>query len=92
MSKNDLQVRLRSASGDLNGFVVALVWFTPSNKSPAGWTKRAIMMELKKALGLLKEPLDDDLPTIRRLKAVASDIPLHSASVDGAKTEPTADT
>ena len=45
-------------------------------------------MELKKAFGLLREPTEEDLPTIDWLKKRANDIPFHSMSVDGAKTTP----
>ena len=52
------------------------------------WTKRAILMELKKAFGLLREPTEEDLPTIASLKKTATDIPFHSLSVDGTRTTP----
>lgn len=81
-------VQTRSANESMNGFHVALIWFTPSEGIAEAWTKRAILVELKKAFALLREPRDDDLPMITKLKATAKDIPFQSLSVDGEKTEP----
>ena len=81
-------IQVKTAKEGMNGFHVALTWFTPSNEISGAWTKRAILLELRKAFALLREPLDDDMPIITKLKATASDIPFHSMSVDGEKTEP----
>ena len=89
MSKNDPQIRVGTATQNMSHFAVALVWLTPSNEIREEWTKRAIMVDLKKAFALLSEPLADDLPALRRLKAIANDIPFQTMSVDGVKTEPT---
>jgi hypothetical protein len=90
ISTADPSINIKTASESMNGFHVALTWFTSSNEVTGTWTKRAILLELKKAFALLREPLEDDLPIIGKLKAIASDIPFHSMSVDGDKTEPMA--
>ena len=80
-------VQVKTANESMNGFHVALTWFTPSNEVSGAWTKRAILLELRKAFALLREPLEDDIPIINKLRAIASEIPFHSMSVDGEKTE-----
>jgi len=45
-------------------------------------------MELKKAFALLREPTEEDLLIIEKLRKIANDIPFHSMSVDGTKTTP----
>ena len=87
MSTADPRVQVKSANEKMRDFQVALVWFTATDESSA-WTKRAILMELKKAFSLLREPTEEDLATINKLKQMANDIPFHSMSVDGAKTTP----
>jgi hypothetical protein len=79
-------LQVKTADESMNAFHVALIWFTRSNTET--WTKRAILLGLKKTFALLREPLEDDLPIISKLKAGAGDIPFHSMSVDGEKTEP----
>jgi hypothetical protein len=83
-------IQVKTANEGMNGFHVALTWFTPSNEVSGAWTKRGILLEPEKAFALLREPLDDDLPTINKLKTIANDIPFHSMSVDGEKSEPMA--
>jgi hypothetical protein len=68
------------------GSADAYVWFTSIDETNSIWTKRAILMESKKAFGLLREPTHEDLLMIDKLKKVANDIPFHSMSVDGTKT------
>jgi hypothetical protein len=86
ISSTDPQVQVKSAKESLNGFHVALVWFTPAGATAFTWTKRAILMEAKKAFGLLREPTEEDLLIIDKLKKIANDVPFHSMSVDGTKT------
>ena len=47
-----------------------------------------IILELKKALNLLRDPNDDDLPIIARIKSIAASVPVSSASRDGEFTWP----
>jgi len=91
MSRSDPRVHVRTATETMSSFVVAVVWFTPSGNNPLAWTKRAIMLDLKKAFAVLREPLDDDLRVIRGLEKIANAIPFHSMSVDGEKTDPGGD-
>jgi hypothetical protein len=86
ISSTDPQINLTSASENTKGFHIALVWFTLTDETADAWTKRAILMEAKKAFGLLREPTEDDLPIIEKLRQIGSDIPFHSMSVDGTKT------
>lgn len=88
MSTADPQVHVKSTNEKMRDFHVAPVWFSPANKITATWTKRAILMELKKAFSLLREPTEEDLPVIDNLKKIADNIPFHSMSVDGKKTAP----
>ena len=88
MSTADPQVQVKSANENMRDFHLALVWFSPTDETADAWAKRAILMELKKAFGLLREPTEEDLPIINWLKKRANDIPFHSMSVDGAKTTP----
>ena len=88
MSTADPQVQLKSVNEKMHDFHVALVWFTLTDETTSAWTKRAILMELKKAFNLLRESTEEDLATINKLRQMANDIPFHSMSVDGAKTTP----
>ena len=72
----------------MRDFHVALVWFTPTDETTSAWTKRAILMEQRKAFSLLRKPTQEDLLIIDRLKKMATDIPFQSMSVDGAETTP----
>jgi hypothetical protein len=86
MSTADPQVNVKIANEKMHDFRVALVWFTFTDETASAWTKRAILMELKKAFSLLREPTEEDFPVIDKLKRIANDIPFHSMSVDGTKT------
>ena len=88
ISSTDPQIQVKSATENMHGFHFALVWFTPTDETADIWTKRAILMEVKKTFSLLREPTEEDLPIIDRLKKQANDIPFHSMSVDGTKTTP----
>ncbi len=71
------------ADENTRGFEVALVWFAPGDETLKNWTKRVMIMALKKALSLLREPSKEDLPLIARIKSMANKIPVSSASRDG---------
>ncbi len=86
ISSTDPQVQVKTAKESLKGVHVALVWFTSTDETNSAWTKRAILMELKKAFGLLREPTEADLLIIDKLKKTMNDIPFHSMSIDGTKT------
>ena len=88
MSSTDPQLHIKSATEKMHDFHLALVWFTRTDETADAWAKRAILMELKKAFGLLREPTEEDFPAINRLKRIANAIPFHSMSVDGTKTTP----
>ena len=88
-STADPNVRVRKADRDLNSFHAYLLWFTPS--ADGAWTKRAILMDLPKALRLLRDPAEEDGPTIENLRSISKDLPLSSATVDGIRTEPAPD-
>jgi hypothetical protein len=45
ISSADPQIQIKSASDNMHGFYVALVWFTPTDEVHVAWTKRAIIME-----------------------------------------------
>ena|SRR5271157_3132137 len=87
-STADPDVQVRAANENLKGFHVYLLWFAPTDDTLTAWTKRAILMEVRKAAALLREPAQADLPVIERLKTIARDLPLVSMGVDGEKTIP----
>ena len=82
-SATNPKVSVPRADEHTRGFEVALVWFAPHDETLKDWTKRVMIMELKKALSLLREPSKEDLPLIAKIKSVANKIPVSSASRDG---------
>ena len=76
-------ISVPSADQNTRGFEVALVWFSPGNQALTTWTKRVMIMELKKALSLLREPAAEDLALIDTIKAMANKVPISSAGRDG---------
>ena len=82
-SMTNPQVSVPRADENTRGFEVALVWYAAADEARRKWTKRVMVMELRKALSLLREPTKTDLRTIGRLKAVAHTIPISSAGRDG---------
>ena len=82
------QILVQKADKNLKRFHTYLLWFTSTSEDLTAWTKRAILMELDKALRLLREPAQADLAIIETLKSISKDIPLSSMSVDGVKTKP----
>ncbi len=82
-STTNPKISVPKADENTRGFEAALVWFTPSDETPTKWTKRVMIMELKKAVSLLREPRAGDLPVIAKIKSIANKIPISSASRDG---------
>jgi hypothetical protein len=82
-SVTDPRVSLPVADENTRGFELALEWYTPSEAAPARWSKRVIIMTAAKALGLLREPLQDDRSTLDKLREIAASLPISSASRDG---------
>ncbi len=87
-STTNPQLSVPAADERTRGFEAALVWYTPADEALEKWTKRVIIMELKKALALLRDPGSDDQPLLARLKSIAHTIPVSSASRDGEFTMP----
>lgn len=87
-SKTNPSVSVPAANENTRGFELALTWYAPSDDTLGKWTKRVIILELKKALNLLRDPNDDDLPIIARIKSIAASVPVSSASRDGEFTWP----
>ncbi len=81
-------VCVAKADETTRGFELALEWFGPSDQAPQKWTKRVMIMELKKAVILLREPAEADRPLISRLRSIAAGLPISSASRDGEFTLP----
>ena len=77
------QVSVPRADENTRGFEVAMVWYAPSDEDPSTWTKRVMVMDLKKALGLLREPAKSDQQIIAKLKRISPGIPISSAGRDG---------
>jgi hypothetical protein len=87
-STRNPQVSIPSADENTRGFEVAVEWYAAAGDALKKWTKRVMILDLKKALALLRVPMQDDLPTIARLKAIAPGLPVSAASRDGEFTWP----
>ena len=87
-STTDPRVSVPSANEKTRGFELALEWYEPIDATLTKWKKRVMIMELKKAFGLLREPGDEDTPVIATIKAIAPALPVSSASRDGEFTMP----
>jgi len=82
-STTDPRISVPKADENTRGFEMALVWFAPADETFKKWTKRIMIMQLKKALALLREPTKEDKQVLARLKPIAASIPVSSASRDG---------
>ncbi|HUI70770.1 MAG TPA: hypothetical protein VL354_09600 [Spirochaetia bacterium] len=82
-SAKNPKISVPKADENTRGFEAALVWYAPVDEKLATWTKRVMIMDLKKALSLLREPGKEDLPLIKKIKSIANKIPIASASRDG---------
>lgn len=81
-------VSVAKADENTRGFELALEWYAPSDPALQKWTKRVMIMELRKAATLLRDPLESDRPVIARLQSIAAGLPITSASRDGEFTLP----
>jgi hypothetical protein len=82
-STTNPSVSVPTANENTRGFELALTWYAPTDEAPQKWTKRAMIMEIRKALGILREPNEDDQPIIARIKSISASLPVSSASRDG---------
>jgi hypothetical protein len=87
-STTNPHVSVQHATESTRGFELALTWFTPADDSLEKWTKRVMIVDIRKALGLLREPNGEDQPVIARIKSIAHTLPVSSASRDGEFTWP----
>jgi hypothetical protein len=87
-STTNPQINVPKADENTRGFEVALVWYAPADEKLKKWTKRVMIVQLKKAVNLLREPSSDDLPVIAKITSIANRIPVSSASRDGEFTWP----
>ncbi len=81
-SRTDPRVSVPAADDATRGFELALEWYSPSAAEPAAWTKRVMIMDVRKGLALLQEPEPTD-PVLAALKKLAPTLPVSSASRDG---------
>ncbi len=81
-------VSVPEATEATRGFEVALTWYAPVDETLQRWTKRVMIMEVRKAAGLLREPAAEDGPLIERIRSLSPSIPVSSASRDGEFTLP----
>jgi len=84
-SASDPAVSVSVADKNTRGFELALEWFTPGGQ-PGSWTKRVMIMDVKKALALLQPPLPEDKAVLAALRKVAAALPVSAASRDGELT------
>ena len=82
-SSTDPAVSIPSADEATRGFELALDWYTPAEGTPGKWTRRVMIMHVKKALALLREPTPADQPVLEALRKIAASLPVSSASRDG---------
>jgi hypothetical protein len=87
-SSTDPRISVPTADENTRGFEVALTWFAPVDDALSGWTKRVMILSVKKATGLFREPGEDDARIIDRIKEIAHTIPVSSAGRDGEFTLP----
>ena len=96
-SSTDPAVSTPAADEGTRGFELALDWYTPRGTpvgtpegtppgAPAAWTRRVMIMPVKKALLLLQEPLPADQAVLEELRKVAGSLPVSYASRDGELT------
>jgi len=90
-SSTDPAVSTPAADEGTRGFELALDWYTPSQGEPAAgtaaaWTRRVMIMPVKKALLLLQEPLPADHAALKELRKIAGSLPVSYASRDGELT------
>jgi hypothetical protein len=81
-------VSVPTANESTRGFELALTWYAAADDALEKWTKRVMMLEIRKALGILREPNEDDQPIIDRIKSISASLPIASASRDGEFTWP----
>ena len=89
-STTDPRIGIPIATESTRGFELALQWYAPADESAEKWTKRVMILDIRKAAGLLREPSEDDRPIIDRIKSIAHSLPVSSASRDGEFTLPVA--
>ncbi len=87
-STKDPRISVPRADENTKGFELAMEWYSSADAALTRWTKRVMIMDTRKALGLLREPEKADLPIIESIKAQAAGIPVSSASRDGEFTMP----
>jgi hypothetical protein len=86
-STTDPRVSLPMATENTRGFELALTWYAPGDGTMEKWTKRVMILD-KKAMGLFREPNEEDWPAIEKIKSISHRIPIASASRDGEFTLP----
>jgi hypothetical protein len=82
-STTNPHVSVPSATEHTQGFELALTWYAPLDETLAKWTKRVMILGIRKAAVLFREPNEEDAPVIARLKSITHTIPVLSASRDG---------
>ena len=84
----DPRISIAQATESTRGFELALTWYAPADETRGTWTKRVMILDIRKAMSLLREPNDEDKPLIDRIKSIAHTIPIFTASRDGEFTLP----
>ena len=87
-STTDPHVSVMEANESTRGFELALTWYAPADDALEKWTKRVMILQIRKAVGLFREPSEEDWPIIEKIKSIAHTIPIASASRDGEFTLP----
>lgn len=87
-STTNPRMSVPSANEHTRGFEVAVTWYAPVDDTLVGWTKRVMILGIKKATVLFREPNEEDAPVITRLESITHTIPVSSASRDGEFTLP----
>jgi hypothetical protein len=87
-SMTNPRVSVPKADENTRGFEVALEWYSPPAAAGGTWTRRVMILGLKKAFILLREPAPADAQAIEVVKSIAHTLPVAAASRDGEFTLP----
>ena len=87
-STTNPRVSVPKADENTRGFELALEWNSPPAAAGGTWTKRVMILGLKKACALLRELAPADGQAIELVKSIAHTLPIAAASRDGEFTLP----
>jgi len=87
-STTNPHVIVQKADEKTRGFELALEWYSPVGSKGEKWSKRVVILDVKKGCTLFREPTADDWPALETIKSITHTLPIVSASRDGEFTLP----